>query len=314
MVGGEVVARRGGGEGLVAEDVDVVAGVDVEDGEGSGVADGAVFVYTGHPFEDVEVAGVGGDGDEQVAPYFGGGAADDGFGEHGAAFDLAGGVGDVEPLEEFVHEADVVVPLGAEVFVGVVEVEHGEEAVVEACKVAGPDEFVFAFFAEVYAEGHVAVGVGGGEGSLDGEVGYFALAEEVEHLAGMGGAAEAGMGRDSGYGDDSVEHGGEVVDDLACFAFHGDVRYLYVGVLGFELRYGLCGVGNSGVAVALVFDIEEYEAFVEHFGQLCRMGDNGLAHGEVGEVGYDKLVFHRMIVMSPLRRFWRPVSHLMRQV
>ena len=58
-------------DGLVAEDVDVVAGIDEEYGKLMGVADGAVFLHTGEPLNDIEVAGVGGDGDEESASCLG---------------------------------------------------------------------------------------------------------------------------------------------------------------------------------------------------------------------------------------------------
>ena len=63
-------------DGLVAEDIDVVAGIDEEDGKVVGVADGAAFLGAGKPLDDVEVAGVGGDGDEEAAADVGGGVAD----------------------------------------------------------------------------------------------------------------------------------------------------------------------------------------------------------------------------------------------
>ena len=62
--------------GLVAEDVDVVAGIDEEDGKVVGAADGAAFLGAGKPFDDVEVAGISGDGDEEAAADVGGGVAD----------------------------------------------------------------------------------------------------------------------------------------------------------------------------------------------------------------------------------------------
>ena len=54
-------------EELVAKDVDVVARIDEENGQEVGVANGAVFLDTGEPFEDVAVAAVGGDRDEKSA-------------------------------------------------------------------------------------------------------------------------------------------------------------------------------------------------------------------------------------------------------
>ena len=59
--------RYGRGGRLVAEDVDVVAGIDIEDGHLLGVADGALLLHTGHPCQHVEVAGISGDGDEEAA-------------------------------------------------------------------------------------------------------------------------------------------------------------------------------------------------------------------------------------------------------
>ena len=69
------------GVGLVAEDVDVVAGIDEEDGQPVGVAHGAVFLHAGKPLYHVAAACVGGDGDEQVVSFLGSGAAYKGFGE-----------------------------------------------------------------------------------------------------------------------------------------------------------------------------------------------------------------------------------------
>ena len=54
-------------EELVAKDVDVVAWIDEEYGQEVGVANGAVFLDAGEPFEDVAVAAVGGDRDEKSA-------------------------------------------------------------------------------------------------------------------------------------------------------------------------------------------------------------------------------------------------------
>ena len=51
----------------VAKDVYVVAGIDIEDGKAGKVAYGAMFGYTGYPFDNIEVARVGGDADEQAA-------------------------------------------------------------------------------------------------------------------------------------------------------------------------------------------------------------------------------------------------------
>lgn len=69
---------------LVAEDVDVVARVDIHDGQGIGIADGSVFLHTGEPFNDIAIAGVGGDGDKESTSSFGSGAAGDCFGEKGS--------------------------------------------------------------------------------------------------------------------------------------------------------------------------------------------------------------------------------------
>lgn len=46
---------------LVAEDIDVVAWIDEEYGQPVRIAYDALFLSAGKPFEDVEVAGVGGD-------------------------------------------------------------------------------------------------------------------------------------------------------------------------------------------------------------------------------------------------------------
>ena len=147
-------------EKLVAEDVDVVARVDEEDGETVGIADGALLLGAGEPFKDVEVASVGGDGDEKATTDEGSGVADQRFRKEGTAADRLLVVGDAESVEEFVHEADVVVPFVAETFVAVVEVEHGEAAMIEAAEIACPDEFFFAFLAEIDAVAYVAVGGG----------------------------------------------------------------------------------------------------------------------------------------------------------
>ena len=98
------------GVGLIAEDINVVAGVDEEDGQTVGVADGAVFLHAGKPFHYVAAACVGGDGDEESVSRQGCSAADDGFGEEGSAFYGVAVVGDAEVAEEFVHEQDVVAP------------------------------------------------------------------------------------------------------------------------------------------------------------------------------------------------------------
>ena len=123
------------GDGLVAEDVDVVARVDKQDGQPVGVAHGAVFLHSGKPFHYIAAAGVGGDGDEQSVSRLGSGGAYKGFGEEGAAFYREAVVGDAEVAEEFVHEEDVVAPFFVQAGVAVAEVEHVEAAVVEAGKV-----------------------------------------------------------------------------------------------------------------------------------------------------------------------------------
>ena len=73
--------------GLVAEDIDVVAGVDEEDGEAVGITDGALLLGAGKPLDDVEVAGVGGDRNEESASDEGCGVADKGLGKEGTALD-----------------------------------------------------------------------------------------------------------------------------------------------------------------------------------------------------------------------------------
>ena len=88
-------------------------------------------------------------------------------------------------MEEFVHEEDVVAPFFVKTGVAVAEVEHVESAVVETGEIAGPDEFLFAFFVEVDAIGYVAEGLVWGEGLLHGEVGYLALCKVVEYPFGM---------------------------------------------------------------------------------------------------------------------------------
>lgn len=65
----------------VAEDVYVVAGIDIEDGKAGKVAYGAMFGYTGYPFDNIEVARVGGDADEESAALLCRAVANDGFGE-----------------------------------------------------------------------------------------------------------------------------------------------------------------------------------------------------------------------------------------
>ena len=97
-------------EELVAKDVDVVAWIDEEYGQEVGVANGAVFLDAGEPFEDVAVAAVGGDRDEESATCFGSSTANGSFGVDGFAVDGYGVVGDIESGKEFVHEEDVVVP------------------------------------------------------------------------------------------------------------------------------------------------------------------------------------------------------------
>ena len=87
-----------------------------------------------------------------------------------------------------------------------------------------------------------------------------------------------------------------------------------IGDVGFELEELLLGIVDGGQLEAGVFDIKEDEPFVEHACQMAGVGDHGLVHAEVGKVGYDKLVFHRMMVMSPLSRLCMPASHCMLQV
>lgn len=67
--------------GLVAEDIDVVAGIDEEDGETVGITDGALLLGAGKPLDDVEIAGVGSNGDEESASDEGSSVADKGLGK-----------------------------------------------------------------------------------------------------------------------------------------------------------------------------------------------------------------------------------------
>ena len=200
-----------------------------------GVADGAPLLGAGKPLDDVEVAGVGGDGDEEPATDVGCSVADQRFGEECPTTDRLLVVGDTEAVEELVHEEHVVVPFGAETFVAVVEVEHRKTAVVEAAEVACPDELFFAFLAEVDAVADMSVCGWVGERTLDGEVGYLAAAKEVQHLSWMGGTATVCCGIDTCHGNDSVEHGRQGVDDFACVAFHRHMGGMHVGMLGFDL-------------------------------------------------------------------------------
>ena len=100
----------------VAEDVDVVAGVEVEHGEPVCVGNGAPFGGAEEPFDDVEVARVGGDGDEQSAAAVGCRLADDGLGVEGAAGDALHLAGDADVAEELLHKPHVVLPFGTEAF------------------------------------------------------------------------------------------------------------------------------------------------------------------------------------------------------
>ena len=191
--------------------------------------------------------------------------------------------------------------------------DHGELAVVEAGKVGSPDEFFFAFFVEVDAEGDAIVGSGVGEGGLDGEVGYFALRKEFQNLAWASRGAERGARVYPCDGDNTVEKGWEGIDDFFGVGFDSDMCRVYVGVGGFDLEECFFNLVDWGKMEAFVFDIEEDKSLVEHASQMAGMRDDSLVHGKVGEVSYDKLVFHRIRVMSPLRWFWRPASHWMRQ-
>lgn len=67
--------------GLVAEDIDVVAGIDEEDGEAVGITDCALLLGASKPLDDVEIAGVGSNGDEESASDEGSGVADKGLGK-----------------------------------------------------------------------------------------------------------------------------------------------------------------------------------------------------------------------------------------
>ena len=96
-------------------------------------------------------------------------------------------VGNPKTVEEFVHETNIVVPFGVQPFVGIVEVEHGEAAMVEAAEIACPNEFFLALLAEVDAIAYMGVDGGVGEKALNGEVGNLAATKEVQHLKGMGG-------------------------------------------------------------------------------------------------------------------------------
>lgn len=54
-------------------------------------------------------------------------------------------------------------------------------------------------------------------------------------------------------------------------------------------------MGNGGVVVVGVFDVEEDEPFVKHTGKETGMADHFVGHTEVGKIGNDELVFHVVI-------------------
>ena len=142
--------------------------------------------------------------------------------------------------------------------------DHGELAVVKAGKVGSPDEFFFAFFVEVDAEGDAIVGSGVGEGGLDGEVSYFALRKEFQNLAWAGGGAERGARVYPCDGDNTVEKGWEGIDDFFGVGFDSDMCRVYVGVGGFDLEECFFNLVDWGKMEAFVFDIEEDKSLVEH--------------------------------------------------
>ena len=114
--------------------------------------------------------------------------------------------------------------------------DHGELAVVKAGKVGSPDEFFFAFFVEVDAEGDAIVGSGVCEGCLDGEVGYFALRKEFQNLAWASRGAEGGARVYPCDGDNTVEEGWECIDDFFGVGFDSDMCRVYVGEGDFDLK------------------------------------------------------------------------------
>jgi hypothetical protein len=127
---------------------------------------------------------------------------------------------------------------------------------VEAGKVRSPDEFFFAFFVEVDAEGDAIVGSGVGEGGLDGEVSYFALREEFQDSSWAGGGAERGARVYPCDGDNTVEEGWEGIDDFFGVGFDSDMSRVYVGVGGFDLEECFFNLVDWGKMETFVFDIE----------------------------------------------------------
>ena len=70
---------------------------------------------------------------------------------------------------------------------------------------------------------------------------------------------------------------------------------VYVGVCSLDLKECGGGLGNGGVVVVGVFDVEEDEPFVKHTGKETGMADHFVGHTEVGKIGNYELVFHVVI-------------------
>ena len=160
----------------VAEDIDVVAGVEEEDGEAGGVDDGAVLLGTEKVFHKVLL--LGGDRHEEVD--VGSMVLEDGAVGIGAgAGDGAFLVGNGESLVEFAQKLEVGATFVAESLVLVVVVHGYEGAAAEAGEIAGPHKLLLAGFAVVHAESH-PWGLAVAEWLLHREVGHLAGGEVGE--------------------------------------------------------------------------------------------------------------------------------------
>ena len=162
-------------------------------------------------------------------------------------------------------------PLGMESAVAVFEMEHEQFAVVEACKVGGPDELLFALFVEVDAVGNGVVGRRVGERLLDSEVGDLALREVVEHAARVRGVAEGGFWVDASHCHHTVEDCGIVLGQainkaLGTTLFPRTLKYVastvtngYSSLRGLSLN-SLTFTSNSLQAS----DTDDFEKLVPH--------------------------------------------------
>ena len=194
---------------------------------------------------------------------------------------------------ELVELLHVGIPFALQELVAIVVVEHMARDIAEAWEVAGPYEFVFALLAEVDGEGHVAELLGVGEGLLGHEERRLALGEVLKQRLGMVCSAASGLGVDAGRHGNGIHERGQCRDNGAAVAAQRRVSGTggsQAAALYQALQLLLGFVGLHGAA-AWVADVQQDDPFLQHRGNEPRPADFDIGVAEVGDEGYDELVF-----------------------